>query len=55
MSSQITNTIPKVQTIVNTTLINSTPALTSVTNSLSSHKSININGKKNYCLNTSSE
>jgi len=52
MSSQITNTLPKVQTIVNTTLINSTPILT---NNFGSHKSINVNGKKNYSLNTSSE
>jgi len=52
MSSQITNTVPKVQTIVNTTLINSTPL---IINTLGIHKSVHADGKKNYSLNTSSE
>lgn len=55
MSSQITNSIPKIQTIVNSALINhSSHAISSVTNSINKHKSININGKKNYHLDTSS-
>jgi len=56
MSSQITNSIPKVQTIVNTTLNHSAVhALSSVTHSLNSLQSINTNGKRNFTLNTSSD
>ncbi|ORX48070.1 hypothetical protein BCR36DRAFT_329576 [Piromyces finnis] len=55
MSSQIKNTLPKVQSIVNTTLINSAPALTSISNTINCHKSVSVNGKKNYSLNTSSK
>jgi len=55
MSSQITNSVPSIQTFVNSTLINhSSNVLTSVTNTINKHKSININGKKNYHLDTSS-
>jgi len=55
MSSQITSSIPKVQTIVNSTLINqSAHAISSVTNSLNCHQSIKLNGKRNFSLDTSS-
>jgi molecular chaperone DnaJ len=55
MSLQITSSIPKVQNVVHKTLINqSTHAISSVTNSLNCHQSINFNGKKNYSLDTSS-
>jgi molecular chaperone DnaJ len=55
MSLQITSYIPKVLNVVHKTLINqSTHAISSVTNSLNCHQSINFNGKKNYSLDTSS-
>jgi molecular chaperone DnaJ len=55
MSSQITSSIPKVQTIVNSTIINqSAHAISSVTNSLNCPQSIKLNGKRNFSLDTSS-
>lgn len=54
MSSQITNSIPKVQAIVNASLINQAAhAVSPVSNRLNLHNSVKLNGKRNYSLDTS--